>query len=96
MVALLGGVKLWLDGGLTWSRRHGVFPPDPRGSNVAHYLILSFIAVGSMLLCGIGSVLLHSKDLVILWIPMAIVGTFTSRQALARFYEQCWPEFEPG
>jgi hypothetical protein len=93
-VALLGGVRLWLDGGLTGSRRRGVFPPDPRGSNVAHHLILSFVAIGSMLLCGIASVAFNQKDLVVLWVPMAIVGAFTSRQALARFYSQCWPEAE--
>ncbi len=52
-LSLIGGIRLWLDTGVTESRRMDCFPPKPRGWNQAAWLLLGTRYVELGIVAGI-------------------------------------------
>ncbi len=47
-IAWKGGLKIWVDSTVTWSRKHRIWPPQTYGSNKLHGLLLGAGLVGVM------------------------------------------------
>lgn len=95
VVALTGRVRVWLDPTTHWSRRAGVWPPQPWGRNRARIAAVLY-TVGFSHLFGLAALaVVWGTWMLLVTIPAtAILGWFAAKRIVAHEPDDCWRNFD--
>lgn len=102
VIARIGGLRVWIDGGLTAARREKKFPPEPGQANRIHWLLAGamilpvvIFLIATLIVAGarpnaIGNAVGVLVGLFLLPASIFGGGLLVAKAVVARDFDECW------